>query len=83
MGNATTVMALGSEYDTARAATLMASIAKMEGVESVDFNYCVNKVTVRFDPDRMSLKELEDLVTREKRHLARSVTKLQRSSEVG
>ena len=83
MRNATTVMALGSEYETARAATLLASIAKMEGVESVDFNYTVNKVTVKFDPDRLSLKVLEDLVTREKRHRARSVTKLQSSGEVG
>ena len=71
MGNATTVISLGSDYDAARAIDLRALIAGMEGVDFVDFNYTNNKLAVRFDPDRASLKELEDLVMREKKHRAR------------
>ena len=70
MGNATTVISLGSDYDAARAMDLRALIARMEGVDFVDFNYTNNKLTVRFDPDRASLKELKDLVMREKKHRA-------------
>jgi|SRR5271157_3696348 len=81
MGNATTVMALGSEYDTARAAAMMASIAKMQGVESVDFNYTMNKVTVKFDSDRLSLKVLEGVILGEKRHRNHSAEKV--ASRIG
>jgi allophanate hydrolase subunit 1 len=71
MGIATSVMALGNDYDAARAVGLMARIVKIDGVNFVDFNYLTNKVTVRFDPDRVSLKELKDIVLREREHQER------------
>ena len=83
MGAAMMVKALGSDYDATRATALRTRIARITGVDLVEFNYTNNRVTVRYDPDQLSQKELEDLVTREKRHRARSVTKLQSSGEVG
>jgi hypothetical protein len=75
MGIATSVMALGNDYDAARAVGLMARIVKIDGVDFVDFNYLTNKVTVRFDPDRASLKELKDIVMRERKHQEKSDSK--------
>ena len=71
MGNATTVISLGSDYDAARAVALEAAISRIDGVESVVFNYTNNKVTVRFDSDRVGLGELKAAVTREKKHRSR------------
>ena len=82
MGNGTTVISLGSDYDAARALALEAAIARIDGVESVEFNYTNNKVTVRFDPDQVNQEELKGLVMRERKRRARSVKELQ-SSEVG
>ena len=75
MGNGTTVMSLGSEYDAARAAALEAALARVDGVDHVEFNYTNNRVTIAFDPDRTSLKEIEDLVTREKKHHTHSLVR--------
>jgi allophanate hydrolase subunit 1 len=83
MGTATMVMGLGGDYEATRAVALRTRIARIAGVNFVEFNYTSNRVTVRYDPDQLSQKELENIVTREKRHHARSVTKLQSSSEVG
>jgi allophanate hydrolase subunit 1 len=83
MGTATMVMGLGGDYEATRAVALRTRIARIAGVNFVEFNYTSNRVTVRYDPDQLSQKELENIVTREKRHQARSVTKLQNSSEVG
>jgi copper chaperone CopZ len=68
MGNATTVMSLGSDYDATRAVVLEAAISKIDGIESVEFNYTSNKVTVKFDSGRVSLGELKAIVMREKKH---------------
>jgi len=83
MGEATTVMSLGGDYDATRAVTLRARIARIAGVNHVEFNYTNNRVTVQFDPDLMGPEELEGLVMREKKHHFRSVTKLTSSNEVG
>jgi len=66
MGIGTTVISLGGEYDAAMAVALEAAVARVGGVDHVEFNYTNNKVTVRFDPDRTDLKEIKDLVVREK-----------------
>ena len=66
------MISLGSEYDAARAVALEAAVARVDGVDHVEFNYTNNKVTVRFDPDRTNLKEIKDLVTQEKEHHTRS-----------
>jgi len=78
MKTATMVKALGSEYDATRAVALRTRIGGMAGVDLVDFNYTNNRVTVRYDPDLLSQKDLEDLVAREKRHRTRSVMELQK-----
>jgi allophanate hydrolase subunit 1 len=83
MGTATMVMGLGSEYDGTRAVALRTRIARIAGVNFVEFDYTTNRVTVRYDPDQLDQEELEDIVTREKGHFTRSVTKLQSSLEVG
>jgi len=72
MGNATTVMSLGGDYDAARAAALRTQVARTDGVDSVEFNYTNNKLTVEFDSDRVSLAELKAIAMREKRTFARS-----------
>ena len=72
MGNATTVMSLGGDYDATRAVTLETRVARTDGVDSVGFNYANNKLTVKFDSDRVSLAELEAIVIRERKHRARS-----------
>lgn len=81
MGSATMVTALGSDYDAARATGLKALVARIDGVDFVDFNYTTNKLTVKFDSDRLSLRELESVVMREKQHHARSVMRFQSGSE--
>ncbi len=68
MGNAVVVMSLGSEYDVTRAAGMRARVAKIDGVDFVDFNYTNNKLTVKFNPDRASPSELKAMATREKKH---------------
>ena len=68
MGNGTTVMSLGSEYDAARAVALEAAVERVKGVDHVEFNYTNNKLTVRFSPDRTNLKEILEVVAREKKH---------------
>ena len=73
MNNGTTVVSLGSEYDASRAVALKAAVERLKGVDHVDFNYTNNRLTVRFDPDRANLKEIMDLVAREKRHRVRSL----------
>ena len=73
MGNATKVMSLGGDYDTTRAVGLKARMAKTKGVARVDFNYTNNKVTVEFDSEGASPKELEAMVSREKKHRAHSI----------
>jgi hypothetical protein len=78
MGSATTVMALGGDYDTTRAVDLRAMIGRIEGVDFADFNYTNNKLTVKFDPDQVNLSELQVIVVRERKHLARSVERLGR-----
>ena len=83
MGTATMVMGLGGDYEVTRAVGLRTRIAGIAGVNFVEFNYTTNRLTVRYDPDRLNQKELENIVTREKGHRTRSVTKLQSSSEVG
>jgi allophanate hydrolase subunit 1 len=66
MANATLVMGLGGDYDPTRAAALYAILSAIGGVEFVEFNYTNNKVTISFDPDRVSLSELTDILSREK-----------------
>ena len=83
MGTATMVMGLGGDYEATRAVALRTRIAGIAGVDFVEFNYTTNRVTVRFDPDQLSQKELENMVTREKGHRTRSVSNLPSSSEVG
>jgi len=75
MGSGTTVMSLGSEYDAARAVALEAAVERVRGVDHVEFNYTNNKVTVRFDPDKTNLKEIMDLVTRERKRHIRSLAR--------
>jgi copper chaperone CopZ len=72
MGNGTTVISLGSDYDATRATALEAALTRIEGIESVEFNYTSNKVTVKFDSGRVSLGELKAIVMREKKHQSRS-----------
>ena len=83
MGTATMVMGLGGDYEVTRAVRLRTRIAGIAGVNFVEFNYTTNRLTVRYDPDRLNQKELENMVTREKGHRTRSVSNLQSSSEVG
>lgn len=83
MESGTTVISLGSEYDATRAAALKGAIAGIDGVASVEFNYTTNKVAVRFDPDRTILKEITDLVAREKKRHILSVVERNVSREVG
>jgi len=68
MESAMAVMALGGDYDASRAMGLMAKMAKIGGVQAVDFNYTTNKVIVNFDPARVSLDKVKNVVTRERRH---------------
>jgi copper chaperone CopZ len=75
MGNGTTVISLGGEYDAARAVALEAAVARVDGVGHVEFNYTNNKVTVRFDTERTNLNEIKDLVTREKKSYTRSLAR--------
>jgi hypothetical protein len=67
METATAVIALGSDYDAAGAVTLKATLARVDGIGFVDYNYTNNRLTVRFDPDRMSLSELKGIVKREQK----------------
>jgi allophanate hydrolase subunit 1 len=83
MGEATAVMSLGGDYDASRAVALRTRIARIPGVDLVEFNYTNNKVTVRFNPDQVNPVELKDLVTRDRKHRARSLKKLRGSNEVG
>ena len=83
MGTATMVMGLGGDYEATRAVALRTRIAGIAGVDFVEFNYTTNRVTVRYDPDQLSQKVLENIVTREKGHFTLSVTKPHSSSEVG
>jgi len=71
MGNATTVISLGGDYDATRAVALKTRVARTDGVDSVEFNYANNKLTVKFDSDRVGLAELEGIVMRERKHRAR------------
>jgi hypothetical protein len=66
MAHATLVMGLGGDYDPTRAAVLYAILSAIGGVEFVEFNYTNNKVTVSFDPERVSLSELTEILSREK-----------------
>jgi copper chaperone CopZ len=76
MGIGTTVISLGGEYDAAMAVALEAAVARVGGVDHVEFNYTNNKVTVRFDPDKANLKEIKELVAREKkRHTSSRATR--------
>ena len=72
MGNATAVISLGGDYDAARAAALRTQVARTGGVDSVEFNYTNNRLTVKFDSNRVSLAELKAIVILEKKHHARS-----------
>ncbi|HVP22361.1 MAG TPA: hypothetical protein VMS77_00450 [Conexivisphaerales archaeon] len=62
MGLAATVMALGRDYDAARATGFKTMVARMKGVGFVAFNYAENSVTVWFDSKETDLGELDDLV---------------------
>ena len=68
MAHATLVMGLGGDYDPTRAAALYAVLSTIGGVDFVEFNYTNNKVTVSFNPDRVSLSELSNILLREKEH---------------
>jgi hypothetical protein len=68
MGSAMVVMTLGTEYDVTRAAGMKALLAKMDGVDFVDFNYTNNKLTVKFNPDRASPFRIKAIAVREKKH---------------
>ena len=68
MGSAMMVITLGNDYDATRAASIKARLVRIDGVGFVDFNYINNKLKVNFDPDRVSLSELEAMVMREKKH---------------
>jgi hypothetical protein len=68
MGSAVVVMSLGPEYDVTRAARMRARLAKIDGVDFVDFNYTNNKLTVKFNPDRARPSELKAMAAREKTH---------------
>ena len=67
METGTIVISLGSDYDPARASALKAALARTDGVDSVEFNYTNNKLTLRFDPRRVSLAKLEAMVMRERK----------------
>jgi len=67
MGSAMMVITLGNDYDATRAVSIKARLARIDGVGFVDFNYTNNKLTVNFDPDQVSLSELEAMVMREKK----------------
>jgi hypothetical protein len=82
MNGATAVMALGSDYDATRAVGLRARMVRIDGVDFVDFNYTNNKITVKFDPDLVSLRELEGVVVRERKHHARFVKRPRNRSGV-
>jgi len=71
VGNATTVISLGGDYDATRAAAFETRVARTDGVDSAEFNYANNKLTVKFDSDRVGLAELEAIVMRERKHRAR------------
>ena len=79
MGDATAVMTLGNDYDVSRAVGLMARIAKINGVQFVDFNYTTNKIIVDFDPGRVGLQKLKEMVTRERAHLGPSTKRRSRN----
>ena len=76
MATATMVMGLGGDYDSTKAGALYAVLSDLDGVEYVEFNYTNNKVTVSFDPDRVSLKELESIIIQEKNHRDRPTQKI-------
>ena len=73
MAHATLVMGLGGDYDPTRAAALYAELSTIRGVDFVEFNYTNNKVTVSFNPDRVSLSELKNILLREKENNGLSV----------
>jgi hypothetical protein len=72
MAEAIAVMSLGGDYDASRALAFRARMARIAGVNLVEFNYTNNRVTVRFDPDQVGPRELGEFVLREKKHSARS-----------
>jgi len=79
MGEAVAVMSLGDNYDTTRALALRTRIARIAGVNLVEFNYTNNKVTVQYDPNQVSQEELKNLVMRDMKHRPSSSTKLKSS----
>ena len=83
MGKATTVMTLGAGYDAKRAERLKALVAGIGGVDFVDFNYTNNRITVKFDPDRLSLERLKGIVARESKRRFRPAESQRSESEAG
>ncbi len=76
MSNATAIISLGGEYDSARASVLYANLSGVKGVLFVEFNYTTNKVTLSFDPDLVSLDEIKGIIAREKEGQGPSLRKL-------
>ena len=83
MGTAMTVTALRDDYDARGAVELKTAIARVDGVESVDFNYTNNKLIVKFDSDRVSLLELKKIITRQEKRHTSQVNNPPRQGRVG
>ena len=83
MGSATMVMTLGNDYDVTRVVELKAAIASLNGVDLLDFNYTNNKLTVKFDPDRVSLSELKRMVAQQEKLHIRQAKDPQNKGRVG
>jgi len=76
-------MTLGVSYDTKRAGRLRALVAAIDGVEFADFNYANNRITAKFDPDRLSPQRLQDIIAQERKHRLCSAERQQNDRGTG
>jgi hypothetical protein len=68
MGKATVVMTLGVGYDARRAKRLEARVSGMKGVDAVEYNHVVDRITVTFDPDLLDPTRLQSIIAQERSH---------------
>lgn len=69
------VMTLGVGYDARRSKRLKARMSKMAGVDSVEYNYVVDRITITFDPDLLDPAKLQGLIVRERSHRLRAAVR--------
>jgi copper chaperone CopZ len=62
MTEATIIMAPGVGNEGGGARQLKARLSRIPGVDSVDFNYVSDRITVKFDPDIVSPARIKELI---------------------